>query len=487
MKKVFIILSSILFIAGCTKTNNTTHDYPSIPTGSGPVAVNNLDRVYTADQSSNTVSVIDPSTDQLLGVIRFGKARPQDFSPLYDKEANVHGMGLSPDQHTLAVVSTLTNSVSFVDLTTNKIKSKVYVGRNPHEGFFTPDGKQFWVTVRGEDYVSVIDMEKMQEVKKIVTAKGPGMVVFRPDGKVAFVNHSFTAELDAVDTKTYEVIKRIPVATPFSPNIAATFDGKEVWLTHKDEGKVSVVNAQTYEVMGVIETGPGTNHVNFAGAGGGTRYSGSAAGEFAYVTVGGENAVKVYNRSRQLVATIQVGPNPHGIWPSGDGSKLYIGLENGDAVDVIDTKTNTKIKQIASGQAPQALVYAVKAVSAGGGDLANLETFTPSTPLNFRLTPGGTAPVPGVGGGVTVRTLEGIDELVLALKKLSPQTTYTLYLSDQKSTPSNPEAVLVFKTDEKGAVEMNAYYQIKLRVTGRYFQVVKGDKTPAGEVVLSMP
>lgn len=72
-----------------------------------------------------------------------------------------------------------------------------------------------------------------------------------------------------------------------------------------------------------------------------------------------------------------------------------MGLENGDAVDVIDTKTSTKIKQIAIGQALQALVYAVKAVSAGGGDLANLEAFTPTIPLNFRLTPGVTAPVPG--------------------------------------------------------------------------------------------
>jgi len=202
-------------------------------------------------------------------------------------------MGISPDNHTLGVVSTLTNSVSFVDLTTNTVKGKVYVGRNPHEGFFTPDGKQFWLAVRGEDYVSVIDVNKMQEIKQIHTAKGPSMVVFRPDGKVAFVNHSFTAELDVIDKKIYEVIKKIPTVSPFSPNIAATFDGQQVWFTHKDEGKVSVVNAQTYETEGVIETGPGTNHVNFAGASGGSRYSGSAAGAFAYVTVGGENAVKV--------------------------------------------------------------------------------------------------------------------------------------------------------------------------------------------------
>jgi DNA-binding beta-propeller fold protein YncE len=97
------------------------------------------------------------------------------------------------------------------------------------------------------------------------------MVVFRPDGKVAFVNHSFTAELDVVDTKSSEVIKRIPTVSPFSPNIAATFDGTQVWFTHKNVGKVTVMNAQTFEIEGVIETGPGTNHVNFAGAGGGSR------------------------------------------------------------------------------------------------------------------------------------------------------------------------------------------------------------------------
>ena len=49
------------------------------------------------------------------------------------------------------------------------------------------------------------------------------------------------------------------------------------------------------------------------------------------------------------------------------------------------------------------------------------------------------------------------------------------------------QAVLVFKTDKNGTVEVNAYYQIKLRLTGRYFIVLKVDKNSAGEVVLNMP
>ena len=262
-------------------------------------------------------------------------------------------MGVSPDGKTLGVIATLTNAVVFIDLATNAIKNTVYVDRNPHEGFFTPDGKQFWVTVRGADYVTVIDVEKMQAVKNIKTAPGPGMVVFRPDGKVAFVDHSFTAELDVVDVKTREVIARVPVVSKFSPNLAVTADGQQVWLTHKDVGKVTVVNAQTYAVEGVIDTGPGTNHVNLAGPGGGTRFSGAAAGDFAYVTVGGENAVKVYTRQRQLVATIPVGPNPHGVWPNGDGSKVYVGLEYGDALVSIDTKTNTKLSETPQRPGPE--------------------------------------------------------------------------------------------------------------------------------------
>lgn len=481
---LLIVLLGSTLLTACKKDDQ----YPSVPIDKGPVIVSNQDRVYTADQSSNTVSVIDPSTDKLLGVIRFGDARPHDFSPLYDHEANVHGLGISPDNKTLGVVSTLTNSVSFVYLPTNEIRGKVYVGRNPHEGFFTPDGNQFWLAVRGEDYVSVIDMRTMKEIKQIKTASGPSMIVFRPDGKVAFVNHSFTSEMDVIDTKTYGIIKRVPTISPFSPNIAATFDGTQVWFTHKDVGKVSVVNAVTFETIGVIETGPGTNHVNFAGSGGGSRYSGSAAGEYAYVTVGGENVVKVYNRSTlQLVATIPAGSSPHGVWPSGDGSKIYIGLENGDAVTVIDTKTNTKINEIASGQAPQALIYAVGAVSEGTKSGSNLESYKPTMPSNFRLTPKGTVPVPGIGGGATVRTIEGIDELVLMLSKLSTLSTYTLYLSDQKNAVVNPEAVLSFKTDDKGAAEYEAYYQIRLRLSGRFFQVLKGDKDLAGEVVLNMP
>ena len=69
------------------------------------IPVSNRDRVYTADQTSNTVSVIDPAENKLLGAIRLGDPIPGSLSPLYKGQLLVHGLGYSPDSKTLAVVS----------------------------------------------------------------------------------------------------------------------------------------------------------------------------------------------------------------------------------------------------------------------------------------------------------------------------------------------------------------------------------------------
>src|SRR6266851_645483 len=184
------------------------------PWGRPDIPVSAHDRVYVADQTSNTVSVIDPSSNKLLGVIRLGDPVPGALSPLYKGELLVHGLGYSPDSKTLAVVSVGSNSVTLIDTATNRIKGKVYVGRSPHEAFFTIDGRELWVTVRGENYVSVIDPAQMKETRRIELADGPGMTMFGPDGRYGFVCSSFTPELAVIDTASHQVVSRLPQASP---------------------------------------------------------------------------------------------------------------------------------------------------------------------------------------------------------------------------------------------------------------------------------
>ncbi|MFE2600240.1 DUF305 domain-containing protein [Streptomyces sp. NPDC059396] len=409
------------------------------------IPVSGRDRVYTADQTSNTVSVIDPAANRLLGVIRLGDPVPGALSPLYREQLLVHGMGFSPDHRTIAVVSIGSNSVTLIETATNKVKGVVYVGRSPHETFFTPDGRELWATVRGEDYVSVIDPVRMKEKRRVRTANGPGMVLFRPDGRYAFVPSSFTPEVDVVDTRTYRVVARVPQASPFSPNLAVSRDGTEVWFTLKDSGKTQVMSARPpFRILATLDSGPITNHVTLVD---------NAKGHFGYVTVGGENAVKVYRRGKvpSLVATIPTGDLPHGIWVSGDGTRVYVGLENQDAVAAVDTLKNRIIATIPIGQQPQQLLYVPRAVPSGTGT-ANL------MPLGVAGMAGHlTLNAPKGSGGrghatVSVNALGALDLLQVAATGLEPGKDYTLRLTENRTAPfGRTEALTTFTTNAAGA------------------------------------
>jgi YVTN family beta-propeller protein len=409
------------------------------------IPVSGHDRVYAADQTSNTVSVIDPAENKLLGVIRLGDPIPGALSPLYKGQLLVHGLGYSPDSKTLAVVSVGSNSVTLIDTATNKVKGVVYVGRSPHEAFFTPNGRELWVTVRGENYVSVIDPVGMKEIRRIETANGPGMTMFGPDGKYAFVCSSFVPELAVIEVASHKIIKRIPQVSPFSPNIAVTPENDEAWITLKDVAKVQIYSAKPpFEQKSVLDTGPITNHVNFAN---------NRNGKFAYVTIGGANEVKAFRRGAtpELVATIPVGELPQGIWPSGDGSRVYVALENGEHCVAIDTMTNKVIANIPIGQTTQALVYVPNAVPSGSGSENLMPLGAAANTAVLHLEPAGTA-FPEARASVAVNSLGLLDLIQIAAKGLSPRTQYQIYLAESNESPFGKlEPLAVLKTNPDGA------------------------------------
>ena len=420
------------------------------------IVVSSRDRVYAADQTSNTVSVIDPSQNKLLGVIRLGDPVPGALSPLYRGQLLVHGLGYSPDSKTVAVVSVGSNSVTLIDTTTNKVKGVVYVGRSPHEAFFTPNGRKLWVTVRGENYVSVIDPALMKETGRIELANGPGMTMFGPDGKYAFVCSSFVPELAVIHVESHKITKRIPQVSPFSPNIAVTPENDEVWITLKDVGKVQIYSAKPpFDQKAVLDTGPITNHVNFAN---------NRNGKFAYVTIGGTNEVKAFRRGKtpELVATIPVGELPHGIWPSGDGSRVYVALENGEHCAAIDTVTNKVIANIPIGQTTQALVYVPNAVPNGSRAENLMPLGTAANTARLRLEAGGTT-LPDAQASVAVNSLGLLDLVQIAAKGLAPKESYQVYLAESNQSPFGKlEPLAVLKTNPDGAGIVQAIGPLKV-------------------------
>ena len=393
---------------GATLPGDASCDIPAI----GPT-----DRVYSADQTSNTVTVIDPSRNVVLGTIALGKSRLGGvLGPAYFGQIDTHGLGFARDGKTLDVVNVTTNSAMLIDTASNAVKDTFYVGRAPHEGFIAPDGKTLWVAVRGEDYVCVLDIGSRVEVQRIKTAKGASKVVFSPDGHLAFVSHVGAAEVDVVDVATRTVATRIPVSEIFSADLAISPEGDEVWVGHKKAGRVAIIDARARTLLATLDTGPETNHPNFI-----TKHD----GRFAYVTVGGTNETLAYRRNGatpDLVARIaNHGSVPHGIWPSPDGTRLYVVLEHSDAMDVIDTDALAVVATLHIGQEPQAVVYVPGAAPAGSGDGLVRQG------LDRRVAPFDVSVTNAAGkAAVTVRELETQDEVDVELAAAIPGAAYVV-------------------------------------------------------------
>jgi YVTN family beta-propeller protein len=429
---------------------------PPFSSSARKIPITHHDRVYAAEQYSNTVSVIDPAANRLLGVIRLGAPQPASLSPLYIGQSLVHGIGFSPDGRTLAVVAIGSNAVIFIDTATNAIKHVTYVGRSPHEAFFTPNGSEVWVAVRGSNYIAVLDGTTYREKTRITVPSGPGMQIFSPDGKYGYVCSSFTPQTVVVSVAEHKIVGRVEQASPFCPNIAATPDGTQVWFTLKDSGKVQVFDARPpFKILRTMVTGPLTNHVNIVR---------NAHGMFAYVTVGGRNEIKVFRTTDfAQVATIPTGRLPHGIWPSGDGSRVYVGLENADQLSVIDTLSNKVIATIPSGQAAQAVVYVPRAVPAGSGTQGLQPLGAGSKALHFALVRASQSGQPDLEPPTSIALFEQglVQVLQAAVTGLQPHESYVLALTRRSDGRGSLQPLATFKTNASGAAVVNAVGSIK--------------------------
>lgn len=311
------------------------------------------DLVYSANQNDNTVSVVNADTAKKIGDIELGYPAGDKrlYSPLYNGEINVHGLAYAPTLRQLAVVSTVTNSVVRIDTNSGKRLDTIYVGRNPHEPRYTWDEKEIWVTVRGENHISVIDSASGKQTQRIELESGPGMVAFSHDGRYAYISSSFDHHLWIVDTRSKAIVKKIILNSKFSPFINTTPDGAEVWVDHKDRGEITRISTKTNEVIETFKTGKISNHFAFAN-------------NKAYVTVGGENAVYVYDYSgkqAKLLRKIAAELLPHGIWASAKGDKVFFVNELSNTLQTIDTRSDKVSAKTAVGALPQALVFAENA------------------------------------------------------------------------------------------------------------------------------
>jgi DNA-binding beta-propeller fold protein YncE len=239
-----------------------------------------------------------------------------------------------------------------------RLSSGILVGREPHEPTFTRNGRELWVTLRGEDRIAILDAERARRqaggteagaiLRYVSTVNGPAQVWFSSDGALAFVASQKVPRVDVLrvnaDANGFsrpERVTTLDIAAHdkpgFTPFLKTSPDGREVWFSHKLADAVSC--RSTAEPFGALDLVPlgaqaRPNHVEFVE---------NARGRVVYASLarvddngpGGaaSSQISIIDRSapagqRKAVASFYSrGREAHGLWTNPAHDLLYVAHE----------------------------------------------------------------------------------------------------------------------------------------------------------------
>ena len=236
-----------------TKTNVVVETIAGVgPCPTGVAITPNGKRAYVLNERAASVSVIDTTTNTIIGVIRVG------FTPV--------SVAITPNGNRAYVTNLFGNSpfptpapdtVSVIDITTNTVIETITVGDGTLGLDITPDGARLYVANSFSGTVSLIDTETNTVIKTITgLGSGPAGVAITPTGTKVYVTNSFSDNVSVIDTLTNEVVETIPVGDePAGVAITRGFQttGADEELSWKTTGDLN--NARGHQTATLLQDG----------------------------------------------------------------------------------------------------------------------------------------------------------------------------------------------------------------------------------------
>ncbi len=353
------------------------------------------DRVFITNEDSNTLVVIDPrsnTVESTINLTSFDEDPRPPFryvtagvapthaamihKPLYHGCIDAHGAVPSPDGRLLATSGRGSSNIYLIDVVNRRVvgntpnpsaaaggnperlSSGILLGREPHEPTFTRNGKELWVTLRGEDRIAILDVERAMKqaggvdagavLRYLPTINGPAQVWFDARGETAFVASQKVSSIDVfrvnADASGYSRPERLitlDIAAQdkpgFTPFLKTSPDGGEVWLSHKLADAVSARSTrQPFDLLDTVSLGnlARPNHVEFVQ---------NSKGKVVYASLarvddGGPGGVAssqiaIIDRNARLGARkvartfFSQGRESHGLWTNPANDLLYVAHE----------------------------------------------------------------------------------------------------------------------------------------------------------------
>jgi len=313
-----------------------------------PAVAKALPRVYVPNLKSNDVYVIDPATLTVVDRFRVG-INPQHVVPSYDLK-------------TLWVTNNAEGrtdgSLTPIDPATGKPGKSIAVD-DPYNMYFSPDGRSAIVVAEARKRLDFRDPHTMALHSSLPVPQCGGInhADFAIDGRFAIFTCEFQGSLVKIDLVGRKVLGYLRLSRGGMPqDIRVSPDGKTFYVADMKADGVFVVDGESFREIGFIQTGIGT-HGLYPSRDGTKLYVANRGSNHIRGKPNGKGSVSVVDfATRNIVATwpIPGGGSPDMGNVSADGKVLWLSGRYDDVVYAIDT-TSGEVRKIAVGKEPHGL------------------------------------------------------------------------------------------------------------------------------------
>ena len=312
------------------------------------VVAKHLPRVYVPNRSSNDVWVIDPATFKVIDKFRVG-VHPQHVVPSWDLKTlwvNNNAEGRND------------GSVTPIDPLTGKPGKSIPVD-DPYNMYFTPDGSSAIIVAEARKRLDFRDPQTMAMKYSIDTPNCAGInhADFSIDGRYAIFTCEYGGSLAKVDWVERKVIGYLKLSKGGMPqDVRVSPDGRVFYVADMKAEGVFVVDGDKFTEIGHIKTGLGA-HGLYPSRDGSQLYVANRGVARVYGPPKGKGSVSVIDfATRKIINNwiIPGGGSPDMGNISVDGKMLWLSGRYDDTVYVVDTATGT-VKTIPVKKEPHGL------------------------------------------------------------------------------------------------------------------------------------
>ena len=344
-----LISPAVETVPGMPPVVDAKNLYSETATGKMSAAIaGHRELVYVPHVQSNDVYVIDPATFKVIDKYKVG-LNPQHVVPSWDLQ-------------TLWVTNnaerTDKGSLTPVDPKTGKPGTAIPVD-DPYNMYFSPDGKSAIVVAEAMKRLDFRDAKtmKLQYSIAVPNCAGINHADFSIDGKFAIFTCEFAkslAKIDLVDRKVLGYIKLSRGGMP--QDIRSSPDGRRFYVADMRADGVFIIDGESFKEVGFIETGKGT-HGLYPSRDGTKLYVANRGSNKVHGAKAGPGSVSVVDFATEKV--VANWPVPNGGSPdmgnvSADGKTLWLSGRYDHVVYAFDTTTG-QVKVIKVGIEPHGL------------------------------------------------------------------------------------------------------------------------------------